>query len=179
MIIYKMNIKNKNTFSIKKLVIPVVVFSVVAGGAYAYAVSNNFFQEPEDISPSSQFESQNDPIPGRLVPTDNTNKGGLGETNSQNEGIAVSITAANVNGTVLQVRGLIGSVVDEGSCVLEVSGGPETKELTASVQPGPSSSTCQGFDIATSDLGSGSRTLTLKYVRGDTSAQSEPREIQL
>lgn len=174
-----MNIKNKKSFSIKKLVLPVVIFSVVVGGAYAYALSNDFFQEPEDIPPSSQFEPQNDPIPGRLVPTDNTNKGELGETDGQNEGTTVSITAANVNSTVLQVRGLIGSLVTDGSCILEVSGGPETKEFTASVQPGPSSSTCQGFDIATSDLGSGNRTLTLKYVRGDTSAQSEPREIQL
>lgn len=175
-----MKIQNKKASSIKKLLIPSLIVSVLlVGGGYVYAISNNFFQETNNLPESSQLETQNDPVPDRLVPSDNTNKDKLGDSNETSGNIAVSITAANINNTSLQVRGLIGSVVSIGSCVLEIRGGPETKEFTANVQPGPSSSTCQGFDIDISELGSGVRTLVLKYVNGDISSQSEPRDIEL
>lgn len=156
-----------------------IIAALLVGGGYVYALSNDFFQESNNLPESSQLETQNDPIPDRLVPSDNTNKDKLGDPDEQRGRVTVSITAANINDSTLQVRGLINSVVNSGSCVLEISGGSENKEFTANVQPGPSTSTCQGFDIDTSELGSGTRTLVLKYDSGDSSSQSAPREIEL
>lgn len=175
-----MKIKNKKSSSAKRYLLPIlIIVALLVGGGYVYALSNDFFQESNNLPESSQLETQNDPIPDRLVPSDNTDKDKLGDTEEPEEGATVSITAANINDSILQVRGLISSVVSDGSCVLEISGGPEFKEFTAKVQPGPSSSTCQGFDVDTSELGSGIRTLVLKYVSDVTSSESAPREIEL
>lgn len=175
-----MKIKNEKSTAVKKIFISIlIVFILLVGGGYVYAISNNLFQESNSLPESTQYETPNDPIPDRLVPSDNTNKDKLGEPDAPEQDVAISITAANINESTLQVRGLIRSVVSEGSCILEIRGGPEVKEFTAAVQPGPSSSTCQGFNIDASELGSGTRTLVLKYVNGSTSSQSEPREIEV
>jgi len=77
--------------------------------------------------------------------------------------VSVSITAANQNGTLLQVRSLIETVAN-GMCTLTLSRpGASVITKTADVQPLASSSTCQGFDIQTSGLSKGTWNMNLTF----------------
>lgn len=77
---------------------------------------------------------------------------------------AVSITAANQNGNTLQIRALISSIDSSGTCTLTISqSGRPNVTKTAPIQTLAHNSTCQGFDISTSELTTGSWTITLTY----------------
>lgn len=77
--------------------------------------------------------------------------------------VNVSITSANQNGSMLQIRAVIDTVTSSGTCTLTLSGGGKTVTKTSGVQNLPSTSTCKGFDVATSELGSGTWTASLTF----------------
>lgn len=88
--------------------------------------------------------------------------------------IAISITAANQNSNTLQIRSLIEATVSDGTCTLTLTKpGYASLVKTANVHPLASSSTCQGFDIATSELARGIWNINLVFenssLRGETS----------
>lgn len=75
--------------------------------------------------------------------------------------IPVIISAASQNGSMLQVRSLIQSVISDGTCSLELSHNGQKVSKSSGVQAMSSSSTCQGFDIPTSELSPGTWTIQL------------------
>lgn len=78
--------------------------------------------------------------------------------------IALSITAANQNGSILQIRSLIGVVVNDGTCTLTLTKSGENNIVkTSGTQALASSSTCKGFDISTTGVASGDWLATLTY----------------
>jgi len=177
-----MKIKNKKSFSIKKFIIPTLVIIALGGGVYAYALSNNFFTANTPDNQSSDFISPNDPVPDGLNPTDDTNKETLGEeTVPPVAGDRdVTITAASVNSDVLQIRALIQGVVSGGTCDLSiVQNGAAVLSESAEVQPGPSSSTCQGFDVNVASLPAGTLSVTVAYVNNGTASTSAVRTVEL
>lgn len=177
-----MKIKNKKSQSIKKLVILVVALLVLAGGAYAYALSNNFFQEPvEEKSQTSDYESPNDPIPTDPVPTDGTDKENLGEEDEPTTGgPGVTITAASIVDETLQVRALIQGVVATGTCTLTVIQNSSTVITeTADVQAGPSSSTCKGFNVNINNIENGVLNVSVSYTNDAVSNTSQARTVEL
>jgi len=177
-----MKIKNKKSFSIKKLIIPALVIIAIGGGVYAYALYNNFFETETQKEQSIQPSSVNDPVPDGLNPTDDTNKETLGEeTVPPVAGDRdVTITAASVNSDVLQIRALIQGVVSGGTCDLSiVQNGAAVLSESAEVQPGPSSSTCQGFDVNVASLPAGTLSVTVAYVNNGTASTSAVRTVEL
>jgi len=91
------------------------------------------------------------------------------QTPAQQNTVGVSITAANQNGSMLQIRALINTVTSSGSCTLTLTkSGSPTVTKTANVQALPSSSTCQGFDVPVAELSSGTWAATVQYNNGAT-----------
>jgi hypothetical protein len=176
-----MKIKNKKSFSLKKLLIPAIVLVLIGGGAYAYALSNNFFEQSAENAQTTESESPNDPVPEGLVPSDEINKEDLGEDTSMPEGeTKVIITAASVSGDVLQVRALIQSVSTEGTCVLSLArDGVELYSESAEVQAGPSTTACRGFDSNIGSLTPGAVSLMVTYVNNGVTSNSDTRTIQI
>lgn len=82
-------------------------------------------------------------------------------TPSPGANIPVIISAASQNGSTLQVRSLIQSVISDGTCSLELSHNGQKVTKSSGVQAMSSSSTCQGFDIPTSELSPGTWTIQL------------------
>ena len=83
---------------------------------------------------------------------------------STQSSVNVSITAANQSGTTLQVRALIGAVVNTGTCTITfMRTGQTTVTETSSVQPLASTSTCEGFNVPTSNLSPGIWHMTITY----------------
>lgn len=67
----------------------------------------------------------------------------------------VSFTAlSQVDGQVL-VRNLIDTVSNSGTCTLTLTKGASTVVKQSDIQAGPSSSTCKGFNVPTSELSVG------------------------
>lgn len=184
MIIYKMNIKNKKSFSIKKLVIPASILILIGGGAYAYALSNDLFQQASEGPEIQTYESPNDPVPQTPTnPTDNTNKENLNaeEPGQQDEqSPAILVTAASVNGDTLEARALIQAVISGGTCELMVKRNGQTLlSEVAEIQAGPSTSTCKGFTASLAGLESGPAQVTISYQSGDRSGTSQISEIAI
>lgn len=93
--------------------------------------------------------------------------------------LPVTITAVNRNGDVVQVRSVIGEYIDEGICTLIMEGRSSSRiQKTAPVAPLAGTSTCQGFDIPFSELGSGEWNITLEVVSDQKSGKTE-RKVTL
>lgn len=87
---------------------------------------------------------------------------------SSKKSVQVSFTSANQNGSTFQTRIQIDTVVNTGTCTLTLSKpGSADVVKTAGVQPLASTSTCQGFDIPTSELSSGTWHMNLSYDSSD------------
>lgn len=81
--------------------------------------------------------------------------------------IAVTISAANQNGEVLQIRAFGDIVTNGGLCQLTLTKGSSSITKSAPTQAAANISTCQGFDIPMSELSSG--TWELKVIISDGS----------
>lgn len=166
---------------IKKLIIPALVFIALAGVTYAYALSNNFFAADTQNEQSIQPSSVNNPVPDGPNPT-NDNKETLGEETVPPVAgdRSVTITTASVNSNTLQIRVLIQGVVSGGTCDLSVVQN-DAVVLTESVevQPGPSSSTCKGFDVSVVNLPVGNLSVSVSYKDNGVSSKSAVRTVEL
>lgn len=78
--------------------------------------------------------------------------------------VDMEITAANQNGSILNIRTLIQTVSSTGTCNLSMqSQAGRTYTMTAEPQPQPSSTTCRGFDIPVSELTPGAWTIRIDF----------------
>jgi len=112
---------------------------------------------------SDQVKQNNNPTTNTPATPDGTNDNNSikqNTTDSQTNNnetptpISASITAATQNGSLLQIRVLIDNISNSGTCTLNLTKGSLSKTYSVGVQASASSSTCAGFDINTSDLGS-------------------------
>lgn len=67
----------------------------------------------------------------------------------------VEQTASTQNGSIYQLRYLIGAVSKNGTCTLTLTNDARVVTKTAKTQALAQASTCQGFDIPTSELSPG------------------------
>lgn len=92
-----------------------------------------------------------------------------GENASESGGLTGVITAKSVTGSTLIIRNTIDQLVGSGSCDLTMTSGSKTITKTAEIVQNPSSSTCAGFDVPVSELGSGRWDIEIKVSSGDKS----------
>jgi len=91
--------------------------------------------------------------------------------------VSVTITSANQSDTTLQVRSLIGAVVNTGSCTLTLSNGSRTGTKKSGVQPTANSSTCQGFNVPVSELSSGTWSMMISFTDSNLSGSSATQKV--
>lgn len=87
-------------------------------------------------------------------------------SSSSASGLKVQITAATVTGGTAYIRSNIEGVYQGGTCTLTLTKGAQTVTKTATVQALPQSSTCEGFNIPTSQLGTGTWNIELSVTIG-------------
>ena len=93
-----------------------------------------------------------------------------GKTPEQYEGsnpnleasLSGSLTTARFDGDKLVLRVSVDQYLSSGTCTLELSDGTHTLTKTAAISPIASSSSCEGFDVAASELSDFSRPLSVK-----------------
>ena len=155
---------------------------IVAAGAVCYFVWDNYFREKEETveqgdataqeevgeKVEERVEKQNDNIDSDAVVEEKKVVQYDGEDpNEQNE-LTGAITYAGVSGNVLMVRVNIDQYLVEGSCVLNLtSGGANVYSETVAIVGGPSTATCEGFDVPASVVGSGKFGVEVRLSSGD------------
>lgn len=173
-----MKIKVKKRLLDTKKIIAIVMLLVLV---LALTILYLFLQHKLNINNSSSQKSSTSPVVNLDKPT--TEQKAAGEdtklnsnnnndetnttpssTDNQKRLVAVTIPAANVNSSVLQIRSQINTVDSTGICSLTLTG-PESKVITktSEVQALASTSTCKGFDVPVSELSTGSWQVDLTF----------------
>lgn len=176
--------KTNKRFSTKKALL--IAGGIVLVGSGIVAAMAAYKTGP--FTPSSKSESQNTSTTDTSQPNTDTAQGDTPSTDlpttspktpvdnqpvdngETKDTLVASITAANQNGSMLQIRTLIESVSANGTCSLKISKGAKTVTKTSATQALSSASTCMGFDIPTSELSKGEWTLVITITVGDKKA---------
>lgn len=74
-------------------------------------------------------------------------------TDNSTPPLSASITSINQNDPTLQIRVLVQKISNTGSCKLTLTQGSISKVYSVDIQALASNSTCKGFDIPITDLG--------------------------
>ena len=86
---------------------------------------------------------------------------------NQSSSLTGTITYSSVSGSSLVIRTAIDQTLSSGTCQLTLTNGNRVVTKTSSIAPNPSSSTCEGFDIAVSELSSGKWDISIEISSGD------------
>lgn len=182
----KINTQSKKPLKIALLVGVILIIILGASALYFYKFNGKIFgwspvaasnstvdynpPTQEQIDAGNQIKEENTkqdeskPNENNNTPSDQP-----ANTPAQQNTVGMNITAANQNGSMLQIRTLINIVSSSGTCTLNLTkSGSPTVTKTANVQALPSSSTCQGFDVPVAELSSGTWTATVQYTNGAT-----------
>lgn len=163
-----MKIKNNNNQNKKILVTLAVALLIVGGvGAFYYVTHNRDGTENKSIKSGTNLnpatngekdagnQAKSSTTENKDTSTNSSKGSGQEPTSPNSSTVNVQTTASAQNGTTYQLRYLINSVSNDALCTLVLTKGPATVTKTAKVQALAQSSTCQGFDIPTSELSPG------------------------
>ncbi len=175
-------IKIKKRSKTKVILLVAVPLLVIAGGLAVYFSQTNK-QAVIGAAKTSVEKERRVNVVNTDKPTSGEIKAGkdikketiIGSSGSDSAGsntgaanpIAVTISAANQNGEVLQIRAFGDIVTNGGLCQLTLTKGSNSITKSAPTQAAANISTCQGFDIPMSELSSG--TWELKVIVSDGS----------
>lgn len=180
-------IQTKNRFNKKIVYLAVGIILLLAVGStiYVYSLHGNILGWSADSSSSPSYPNNNPPTKDQsqagtsqkedIVNQDRAAQGKPpipgtdssttpSQTNSATLG--VTITAANQNGSTVNIRSLVETVTSDGTCTLTLTKDGTTVTRTAGIQPLANASTCKGFDIPVSSLGKGAWNIQLSVTSG-------------
>lgn len=175
-----MKIKTNRSIKGRRYIAPIILAIVLLFGCVAVASYyfkwwpfNSTKQTTQEQKAGTSIKRQSQDNQKRLVPgsTSTENGGAVGSTptptptpgsSGEKSTIPVTITTASQSGSSLQIRVLIGAITT-GTCTLTLTGPGATYTATASVQSLPSSSTCKGFTVPTSQLSSGTWNVVVNF----------------
>lgn len=165
------NINKKNN-SLKAVLILVIILILLTGGAV-------FALNYHTLTPASKTTTPHDNNTPKSTDTSNpqpssssegVDKSSLNDksnptsiTPSALKNIDMTISAANQTANTYQVRTIINTVTNEGTCNLTMTQGSKIITKTSDIQAGPSNTTCRGFDIAMTELSSGIWNLSVGF----------------
>lgn len=186
-----MKLKQKNFFTKKKIIITVLALALVGGGVYAYSKTHSSPSSSSDSTSKTQTDkSQNKEVNKAPATSDQVQAGNDAKLNTVTQNDAQStptpasftatITAASqYNGTV-SIRTLISGVVSQsGTCNLTITNGSQKITNSAATQALADSTTCQGFNVPVSQLGSGTWNITITAtINGQSASASKTLAVQ-
>ena len=180
-----MEIKNTNRNTTKKRLIIIAAALVLllgAGGVSAYFITQeqqkNTRETSENSSPS-ETPALDTPATEDEIQTGNTAKDNtVNGTDTPASDMSITVTASNT-GSMIRIMTEINKITSQGSCSVSLTQGDKTiKKESVAIQPLSSYSTCNGWDIANSELSSGKWTVTVTATSGSQSA-SATTEVSL
>lgn len=178
-----LRIKNKK--SQVRLVSTVIVSALLVIGALAYWQRNTiggWFSQPEknvstdNNSPDSKASNDSTPNPSNVDSSGHEKEKNIeppyeGKDPNESHGLTGVITYTGVVDGKLMIRTTINQTLGSGACRLTLSSGSKTVTRDSGIVPNPSSSTCEGFDIPTTELGSGKWNITITITSDNRSGE--------
>lgn len=183
-----MQIRTKNKPFKKPVVITlatVVVIAAVCIGVYFWQSNNSAEQQKSQTETTKKTDSSisnSNGLSNNAESSDSTDSSSTTHEKEKNitpayEGIDANksqtltgaITYSAVANDTLIIRTTINQMLDSGTCKLTLTNGATTVTKTSDIAQNPSSSTCKGFDIPTSELSSGNWHITIKIDSTDRS----------
>lgn len=179
----------KKKSSKKPLLLASTVLAVIAVGVFIYfwqakssgQASDSRTTQPAEQKPTTQKTTQPDKTKGETSHTTSTAPSESHEKEKEitpayegtdtNNSASLSgvITYSAVAGSNLVIRTTINQSLSSGTCQLVLTNGSKSITKTSNIMPNPSSSTCEGFDVPTAELGSGNWDIAIKVSSGDRS----------
>lgn len=165
----------------KALIITLSALLVVVAGATTYAIISQGNDSSEKAD-TSQSASKTDDTTNTATsssseePTSsstghesqkNIQPSYEGEDANTSEVLTGVINYKAVVGSNLSLRTTINQTLSSGTCKLTLSNGSKVVTKSSAIMQNPSSSTCEGFDIPISELGSGTWSLEVVVTSGD------------
>ncbi len=169
----------KHKYSKKPYVaILIVAFVLIAGGGITYAlISSQPAPNSPDNTPQTELkENQTDSAEpsNEQVDAGNQVKEETVDNQSSVSEVSVSIVPYKKDGYTIKVDSTINANLNAGKCDLIITNGNITKNYSSDIQQLANYSTCKGFEIPVSDLGSGNWKINLnvssKNYKGTTSS---------
>ena len=147
------------------LVIGIVILCLlIAGGFYYKQRQNNIAPEPQttklDTPPVS--DGGTDGSGKTPQPYESSDK-------TENPSLDGVINFKSVVNDMLTIRVTINQSISSGTCSLTLTRTTDKKQVlkSAEIVQNPSSTTCKGFDVPISELGSGTWSIVIEIVDGD------------
>ena len=153
-------IKNKRNNTNKIIVIAITAVLILGGVAAWYFL---VYKPGSDTTKNTQTINLEPPTEEQVNTGNDTKKDTIENSTKDNESgtppvtdtIPITVSYSNKDGEAYRLRYLIDEELNNGTCTLTLIQSNKTVTKSAAVQASSSSSTCQGFDIAISELGSG------------------------
>jgi len=167
------------------LVGTVILVALVTGSAIIYSLykptssSQNNSTENQKTTSTNRASSQTT-SPTKQVPGSSSSSSTPSTKASDGSGkdvVQISISALSQDQSTVHVRVLIQSIQPDGTCVISIKNGSQSISKTVSTQNLSSTSTCEGFDIPTNELGSGTWSIVVNFTSGQYEGTSPTRSI--
>jgi len=163
------------------VVVAVIIFILIIGVAICYFIANkpdntdDFDTNPPATTESEQStESTDSGTDSQSVdenPTIETDKDNPKQYEGDNPNKSSTLTGVvsykSVSGGILVIRTTINQTLSSGKCQLTLSNGSKTVSRSSDLVMNPSSSSCNGFDVPTAELGSGNWNIEIKVSSGN------------
>lgn len=160
--------KNKKSFTKNtslKVALAIVAFILI--GVVGYAAFNYFQQKPSSTPSLSKPPTPQEIEAGNKSKQESIDRDTSTETPPPSN-LTVVLNGPVQNESSIQIRAIvIDYVSDSGECTLTMSKAGRIVERTVNLQSLPSSTTCKGFDLATSDLDPGVWQIRIVVTSGD------------
>lgn len=177
-------VKNNKSKKTTLIVVSIILLVLISGAVYA--ASQGFFNQKSNSGPTTNLnpateeeKKEGDNTKSTTVESEDTSSGSTKNEDPSNQtpppsNVSVQTSASGQNGSTYQLRYLIESVVNDATCTLTLKKGSAVVTKTSKTQALPQSSTCQGFDIPTTELSPGTWEMTLivtgENITGSTSS---------
>jgi len=183
----------------KKLALMSAVIVVALLGYTTYAATTDIWpftksqqtagttvnQPSKDTTDASSEEDTSTPAVSEdtdtttVTDTPKTPENNESSTTKNEDKIAVTITSVSNDDDVLKVRSLIEAITSSGTCTLTLTKEDSKLTKTSGIQALPSSSTCKGFSIPTTELSRGTWSLALSVIsEGKTGSTTTSFEVK-
>ena len=161
----------------KPLLISIVVLLLTSTVCLLYYLYHNNVFQNQSIQPSVESSHETEDTPEKSSPSSDDNPERESEKTplqtiekpspqSVNDTLSGTISYKNVYNNQLILRVTVNQVLSSGSCTLILQRGDRLVTKNSEIMQNPSSSSCAGFDVPTSELSTGIWNITVTITSG-------------
>jgi cytoskeletal protein RodZ len=171
--------KLKPKSSKKKIIFLILgIIALLVAGVVGYALYNTQQKNTKDTNETSDFKDAN-PLDEQSEKQQQSYEDQKKEEQADNHDntppdatLEITFTSVGQMDATVRVRAEINALLEGGTCTLTLTKDTSTLTKTAATYPTANASTCQGFDIPTTELSAGTWNITLEVTKDGQSGRA-------